>query len=741
MVGVAELFKVLRALRGVLLAVIVTFFFLSAPQQTWEIYRAIAQDVAIYGQSIWSSEGGIDWQSARRASQEALIAFLAVSMLVSVIFLVSRHLLASVRLDSLMARSAKFILPIAFLLMVFIAVAVGLRGATTPLPGADALEILVPEINYYFGLDLPAGRARDAAVGPILSALFSFNAMLNRGVWLALIWGVVTVLIGIRISCRREGHASKLVTCLSIGCSVGIVVLLVAATVPVALALGPLAIFCLFMATATVGIALVTFLADKHGVPYLSLLLLLALVLSALDLNDNHDLRRIPTRAASKTHPTTLSDALAQWYAARPDRVKFESRSEPYPLYIVAAQGGGIYAAFHAASWLGSVQDRCPSFATHLFAVSGVSGGSVGAAVFASLLNPNPGTGACVDVQNMPTRRGLGTLTDQADELLNQDLLAPLLAGGLFPDALQRFRPYPFVFNQFDRAYKFEQGLTRAAQDLAQGAKQQELQTAGRFDEYLSLPFARHWDPKGGRPALILNTTEAATGKRRVFAPFTFATSEASVAFVGADCAAGDDVLSAVSILDAAVASARFPWVVPPASLTTCDGKGYPRKIELVDGAYFENSGAATAHDLLRELEQTIASGPLKGKIRVRLIALTGGTYPENHNTGLSEAISPVKALLNTRTARGFITLSDVERYVAQRSEVANVAFSKVILSDYGYELPLGWRISASSMLLIRAQNGTYAECAPDQKKTDGPRPTACVLQSISRELDGSAAR
>ncbi|MFX7866411.1 hypothetical protein ABTK37_20655, partial [Acinetobacter baumannii] len=58
---------------------------------------------------------------------------------------------------------------------------------------------------------------------------------------------------------------------------------------------------------------------------------------------------------------------------------------QKFPLYVVAAEGGGIYAATHAASFLAEIQDMCPGFSHHLFAISGVSGGSVGAAVFNAL--------------------------------------------------------------------------------------------------------------------------------------------------------------------------------------------------------------------------------------------------------------------------------------------------------------------------------------------------------------------
>ena len=56
--------------------------------------------------------------------------------------------------------------------------------------------------------------------------------------------------------------------------------------------------------------------------------------------------------------------------------------SSRYPVFVVAAQGGGIYAASTAGTFLATMQDHCPAFARHVFAISAVSGGSIGASLF-----------------------------------------------------------------------------------------------------------------------------------------------------------------------------------------------------------------------------------------------------------------------------------------------------------------------------------------------------------------------
>ena len=74
-----------------------------------------------------------------------------------------------------------------------------------------------------------------------------------------------------------------------------------------------------------------------------------------------------------------------EWLEARHDRILHYGETHggaKYPVFVVAAQGGGYYAAYHSALFLARLQDQCPQFAEHTFGISSVSGGSLGAAVF-----------------------------------------------------------------------------------------------------------------------------------------------------------------------------------------------------------------------------------------------------------------------------------------------------------------------------------------------------------------------
>ena len=85
--------------------------------------------------------------------------------------------------------------------------------------------------------------------------------------------------------------------------------------------------------------------------------------------NDNH---RVEVRAHSAPLPS-LEQAFTDWLG------QIDGASPPgarKPVYLVAAEGGGIRAAYWTGTVLSDLADAQPSFGSRLFAVSGISGGS-----------------------------------------------------------------------------------------------------------------------------------------------------------------------------------------------------------------------------------------------------------------------------------------------------------------------------------------------------------------------------
>src|SRR5262249_29250156 len=138
--------------------------------------------------------------------------------------------------------------------------------------------------------------------------------------------------------------------------------------------------------------------------------------------------------AAPSTASTALKDSFKTWVDARRGEIAaYESvRRKKVPVYIVSAQGGGIYAAAAASAFLARLQDHCPRFANHVVPINGVSGGAVGAAVFEGMLKANRTDRAeC----SSAAAASPDSLSSKASAVVRDDHLSPLL-GTLLADLL-----------------------------------------------------------------------------------------------------------------------------------------------------------------------------------------------------------------------------------------------------------------------------------------------------------------
>ncbi len=492
--------------------------------------------------------------------------------------------------------------------------------------------------------------------------------------------------------------------------------------------------------------------------PYLPIVFFLVLVFSWADLNDNHEIRLLDYPPSISTQ-NDISTEFARWFKSRDDIQQYK---DEYPVYLVAAQGGGIYAAYETAIFLARMQDQCPAFRKHLFAISGVSGGSVGAVIFASVLDALPikDSGiACPGISRYFERSSVlssksyeaGLVEGYVRGVLSpkNDLLSPLIGATLFGDFSQRFLPWRIGL--LDRARALEFALEKAAA----GDKGQSL---------LSQEYMAHWASGKQLPALILNATDSASGRRVVFSPFTFRTKnveaqiDSLIPFQTLNPTETQQPLN-LRLSTAAFVSARFPWVSPAATVPAKDDFSPPgiTKTRLVDGGYFDNSGVETAVDLLQSLEDQIAEfnkaavGP---KVALKLIVLGGGNYPVRDSFALGETMEPIRTLLSTRESRGYIAINKASRNPQlpnqtfdrdvrdSKEEVTVKSMRLASLKKHAYNLPLGWAMSLKTREIIEYQSGRFWDCDPsnefEQHDQDSGSSADCVQLLIGHELNGT---
>ncbi|MCH8270780.1 MAG: hypothetical protein IH985_06170 [Planctomycetes bacterium] len=123
-------------------------------------------------------------------------------------------------------------------------------------------------------------------------------------------------------------------------------------------AFGPF--YSIFMSAMgwTVAGSVLVYWGSRWRLPLLLFAVGLALAWSALDWNDNHALRRLPTPSAteSRTLPD-ISTTFERWLDARADKNEYAV----YPVFVVSAEGGGLYAAYYSAMVLAALQDEEPA--------------------------------------------------------------------------------------------------------------------------------------------------------------------------------------------------------------------------------------------------------------------------------------------------------------------------------------------------------------------------------------------
>jgi Patatin-like phospholipase len=554
---------------------------------------------------------------------------------------------------------------------------------------------------------------------------------------------------------ERFWHITRRVFVASIVFSLAAIVLIAAFPVPIGQTLGSISVFAIFIGCLAMNATGLSLWSRRLDFPIIPAMLALAVFLAWTDLNDDHELRRIDKSGHPVSSSVTSTAGPAgdvegefeKWYGARIDKHNDEfNKEQGYPVYIVAAQGGGIYAAAQAVQFLAKLHTTCERFAQHLFAISGVSGGSVGAALYAALTDEFKATkDQCRSIAEIglgqPRTPQMEHAQEAAFELVRNDydFLSPLVASALFPDFAQRFFAPPLP--ALSRARALEQSIEAAWAAIATKFFN------GTGGDALRRGVLASWSPSGITPALFFNTTEVGSGRRRIIAPFGFDRKFATDAqFLPLT----ENYDIPVSV--AAVASARFPWLTPAAwfwgngEAATPPAKSEIARFHIVDGGYFENSGVTTAVEIINRLQRRAQKCCTNA--RFYLIVLTSGDYSKGSSDAFSEAISPVVALFNSRTARTYSTVDLATRdlgVVRPGAKGVLGRISRVQRADFGeyvIPLPLGWRLSKMSATEIFFLTGRVAHCAADENfvqtsKIKGFGPVDCVQLLILHQLRG----
>ncbi len=408
-------------------------------------------------------------------------------------------------------------------------------------------------------------------------------------------------------------------------------------------------------------------LGHRFSTPILTLVAVGALVVTGFNRHFN-DVRTLPAQPAEAAgRQIEIGDAVRGWMAVNCDTLGCP------PAVIIASEGGASRAAFAAATAIGDLLDRASELpdangralapARRILAISGVSGGSFGAATIRTALADSLARGQGPPPCQRPTNGWFGADPSAVrsswraclQALVAGDYLTPAFVGLGWRD---NFSPPGFDGGSLlfadDRAALIERAWERHYDHVVKGEipgfwaqVTQDLAPPAEPPTGLRARFGfiaeKTVHANGWLPLLLLNATSVDSGTRIIASDLVSTRSAAlppggnpgnafgrfplyPTAFdvfemlappcpqekiVGPSCAAAHDGVKDLPLArtgpdlrlsTAALLSARFP-IISPAGILRAEGEeGIGDRA--VDGGYFENSGLTSAMDVAREVRR-----------------------------------------------------------------------------------------------------------------------------------------
>lgn len=252
----------------------------------------------------------------------------------------------------------------------------------------------------------------------------------------------------------------------------------------------------------------------------------------------------------------------------RERRAQIDSATN-YPVYFVLSDGGASRSGYWTAAALGNLEDSSAGkFSSHLFCLSGASGGSVGNGSFYSLL------------YQRSSGENINGFQESGRSYLKEDFLTYTLGRMLGPDVLRFLLPLGFID---DRAAALEQALEKGGPENSFINKTM----AFPLEKVLS-------NNKIKLPILCINVTRMQDGNPGVISSIFLDKNSFGKRL---DVLQTIDTGKSMKLSTAVIMGARFPYISPAGRINNS---------YYVDGGYFDNSGAGVVHEMMIELQRRI---------------------------------------------------------------------------------------------------------------------------------------
>lgn len=453
--------------------------------------------------------------------------------------------------------------------------------------------------------------------------------------------------------------------------------------------LGAITLAALFCSAVFVFYMRAQKIATQAGRPYIFIWLLLTLggmlALSGMQqeppLSGSSYLVRPLT---NQSHPPRQAEAV---WGTRPS---LAGRTNE-PTYFVMAQGGGMYAGYHSALSLAKIFDAYEGSYRRIAAISGVSGGALGAGVaVAAAYSVDKCRKMLLSAQTgapTPCKLAVGVHENLVRAFFKSDFISVLGAGALLYDVINVVAPYklfpPIGKYWPDRATALEDAISARWDETV--SKVLECDPCGDLTGFFDLPISGYRDADKSLPILVFLAATVESGEPVIVSQVDLSGGD----IVGSRT---HDFLSIykagnVRISTAIVLSSRFPYITPAA---TIDGSSfvYSRKLKhvrLVDGGYYEASGAFGLIAFFGKAGINLSDGTSES----RILVFKNGAYQGYDGSYLSELLVPFRAIMNAGNVNGNELLAQVERICVNRCKLLPYS-----LLDNNFSAPLSWYMS-----------------------------------------------
>ncbi|MBT3423742.1 MAG: hypothetical protein HN691_04485 [Bacteroidetes bacterium] len=407
-------------------------------------------------------------------------------------------------------------------------------------------------------------------------------------------------------------------------------------------------IFIALSCFSIVGI-IFTYFRKKTRVPLFPFLVLTVLVFTIV--NENNKAGEIQMDIDDKRQDLTMH--FEDWFENR------ATLKDTVQITLVAAEGGGLRSAYWTYGILRQLHLDNTGFYNQLYAISSVSGGGVGAALYCT----EQFTGLSESISEAP--------------IINDDNLSPMLGSLLFRELIQSI--IPFSLEILDRSTTMNKNF--------------ENNWKTRHPNYplWNKEFIELWNINKSLPVMLFNTTKVESGESVLFSSVSFDSAQIHSIDMMKHLSKQPKLSEVVGL------SARFMYLQPAGRFDYTNGKTWGH---LVDGGYYDNSGLSTIFQLytvLREKADILVQDDIAKYAKFNIIYIRNVRHTANNpeNSFINEVNTPIKTLLNSWYSRVYSFEQIVRTTLPMINQ--NDKFYEIKLDREELPLPLGWLFSENS--------------------------------------------